>query len=344
MVSDQTVVAPLDPRLLIELHQRLSRATRASVVTLTPAAGEFQETQVTALRKWCDAAGHTLLEVSPAVVRIRRGPAVDPFAELPAEQQPGSRVWMYTNFDCNLACDYCCVRSSPKTPRAELGLATVEQVASEAATAGVAQLILTGGEPFLLNDIAELANACTEQLPTLLLTNGMLFRGARLARLRAMNRQRLTLQISLDSATADRHDLHRGTGSWQRAVAGIQLAAAEGFRVRVAATIPSDRLQESGVLRTFLDDLGIDRCDQVIRVLAHRGFAEDGVELSTTSIIPEVTVTTSGIYWHPVGAGDADFLVTPTVFPLREAIARVRDQYAEIRRQSDEAVSRFPCA
>src|SRR2546425_10930179 len=31
----------------------------------------------------------------------------------PADNRPvGSRLWLYTNFDCNLRCDYCCVRSS----------------------------------------------------------------------------------------------------------------------------------------------------------------------------------------------------------------------------------------
>jgi hypothetical protein len=26
----------------------------------------------------------------------------------------GSRLWLYTNFDCNLACDYCCAESAPR--------------------------------------------------------------------------------------------------------------------------------------------------------------------------------------------------------------------------------------
>ncbi len=42
-----------------------------------------------------------------------------------ADRPVGSRLWLYTNFDCNLHCDYCCVRSSPKAPRRELGLARV---------------------------------------------------------------------------------------------------------------------------------------------------------------------------------------------------------------------------
>jgi hypothetical protein len=53
------------------------------------------------------------------------------------------------------------------------------------------------------------------------------FRGSRLQR---MDRDRLALQISLDSATPELHDQHRGNRSWERAVAGIRIAHAEGFR------------------------------------------------------------------------------------------------------------------
>ena len=145
------------------------------------------------------------------------------------DQMPGTRLWMYTNFDCNLACDYCCVRSSP-TQRRALGADRVRRLAEEAVDAGVSELILTGGEPFLLPDLDDLVATCTAALPTTLLTNAMLFRGRRLQMLRRMDRDRVVLQISLDSPTPHRHDQHRGARSWERAVAGIRTAQAEGFR------------------------------------------------------------------------------------------------------------------
>ena len=71
-----------------------------------------------------------------------------------------------------------------------------------------------------------------------------------------MGATRLALQISLDSATPDLHDQHRGRGTWERAVAGIRLAQAEGFRVRVAATLPYEENHQLGPFHTFLDSLG----------------------------------------------------------------------------------------
>ncbi|MGH3764435.1 MAG: Rv1681 family radical SAM protein [Pseudonocardiaceae bacterium] len=293
---------------------------------------------------WCARSGNELVEIRGNVATIRRGRSPDPFAGLSPDQVPGTRLWLYTNFDCNLACDYCCARSSPQTPRRALGVDRVRRLAAEAVDAGVSELLLTGGEPFLLPDLDELVAACTAALPTTLLTNGMLWRGPRLERLQRMDPHRLVLQISLDSATPELHDRHRGAGSWSRAVAGIRIAQSAGFRVRVAATLQPDQTHEVAGLRTLLDSLHIDRADQVIRALAHRGTAQTGLELTVESLIPEVTVTAEGVYWHPVGADHADQLVTRELFPLGAAITEVRRRFIAHRARADAAAQWFPCA
>ena len=204
--------------------------------------------------------------------------------------------------------------------------------------------MLTGGEPFLLPDIDELVAACTSVLPTTLLTNGMLLHGRRLERLRRMDRERLALQISLDSPTPELHDSHRGAGSWARAVEGIHTAQSEGFRVRVAATLDGPRSDELAQFREFLEHLGIRFEDQVIRALAHRGVADKGLELTVDSLIPEVTVTADGIYWHPVSADDEDQLISREIFPLKGAIDEVTARFAAYRARADEAAQWFSCA
>jgi uncharacterized radical SAM superfamily Fe-S cluster-containing enzyme len=103
------------------------------------------------------------------VIRCGEAPA-----NADADRPVGSRLWLYTNFDCTLHCDYCCVRSSPKVPRRELGLARVQRIASEAAELRVGEIFVTGGEPFLLPDIGDILASCTTAAPTTVLTNGML--------------------------------------------------------------------------------------------------------------------------------------------------------------------------
>jgi pyruvate-formate lyase-activating enzyme/TusA-related sulfurtransferase len=295
------------------------------------------------LELWCRFTRNSLVEASVEAGRhrwvIRCGEA-----PLAAEigRPVGSRLWLYTNFDCNLRCDYCCVRSSPKAPRRPLGLERVQRIAREAAELGVAEIFVTGGEPFLLADIGEILEACAAAAPVTVLTNGMLLAGKRLARLRSLQRGRVTFQISLDSPTPERHDRHRGEGTWRRAWQGIERARAEGFRVRLAATVSSDG--EAEEFRRFLDDRQIGSDDRVIRRIALRGFAEAGVALARADLVPEVTITADGVYWHPVGAEDADLLVTPDIFPLAQSFAAVRRAFDRERAHDRRLATIFNCA
>ena len=344
MVKPSVVLDPLvDPALVLTLVERLGAAARHGVVHVP--LGNGDQTQLTELvAAWCERTGNELVEVSDGVVKVRRGRGLDPFDGLSSDQIPGTRLWMYTNFDCNLACDYCCVRSSPQTARSALGIDRIRQLAAEAVDAGVSELILTGGEPFLLPDIDDLVGACTAVLPTTLLTNGMLFQGRRLEALRRMDRDRVTLQISLDSPTSDIHDAHRGKGSWDRAVTGIRIAREEGFTVKVAATLPYEQMHAVEPFHAFLEGLGVAREHRVIRALARRGLADRGIELTVETLIPEITVTATGVYWHPVSAEHADQLVTRDIFPLQTAITEVRNRFAEHRAHTVAAAQWFPCA
>ena len=274
------------------------------------------------LETWCRFTGNALLESSIQQDRMRwvfRSGTV----AMPNDARPlGSRLWLYTNFDCNLRCDYCCVRSSPTAPRRELGLKRIQRIAREAAQLGVKEIFVTGGEPFLLEDISEILVACATAAPTTVLTNGMLFTGRRVERLRVLPRDRIVLQISLDSATPHRHDLHRGSGTWARTLEGIQRARAQGFRVRLAATVSNDA--EAEEFRVFLDQEKIAEEDRVIRRIALRGVASEGVAVTRSDLVPEVTITAAGVYWHPVGAEDEDLLVRREIFPLSESFAAVR--------------------
>jgi len=295
------------------------------------------------LETWCRFTGNPLLESTVEKGRARwvfRCGAVPVPAE---DHRPvGSRLWLYTNFNCNLRCDYCCVRSSPTAPRRELGLGRVQRIAREAAELGVKEIFVTGGEPFLLEDIGEILVSCAAAVPTTVLTNGMLFTGRRVESLRALPRDRIVLQISLDSATPDLHDLHRGPGTWARAREGIQRARSLGFRVRLAATVSTDA--EAEEFRQFLDEEEIAAEDRVIRRIALRGVASEGVAVTRADLVPEVTITADGVYWHPVGAEDADLLVMRDIFPLSESFAAVRRAFEREGEHANRLAKIFNCA
>ncbi len=299
------------------------------------------------LETWCRFTGNPLLETTAENDRacwVFRYGAVPVAAVVPAEDNRpvGSRLWLYTNFDCNLHCDYCCVRSSPTAPRRELGLARVQRIAREAAELGVKEIFVTGGEPFLLEDDGDILLACAAAAPTTVLTNGMLFAGRRIASLRALPRDRIILQISLDSAAPELHDLHRGPDTWARTREGIQCARVHGFRVRLAAAVSTDA--EAEAFRQFLDEEGIAAEDRVIRRIALRGSAAEGIAVSRADLVPEVTITADGVYWHPVGAEDTDLLVARDIFPLAESFAAVRRAFDREGEHAHKLGRIFNCA
>jgi len=170
----------------------------------------------------------------------------------------------------------------------------------------------------------------------------MLFTGRRAETLQALPRDRIVLQISLDSATPDLHDLHRGAGTWSRTREGIQHARELGFRVRLAATISNDA--EADEFRQFLDEEKIAEEDRVIRRIALRGVASEGVAVSRMDLVPEVTITAEGVYWHPVGAEDSDLLVTREIFPLSESFAAVHRAFDLEREHANKLAMIFNCA
>lgn len=297
----------------------------------------------TDLESWCRLTRNSLVgrEATPSGISwtIRCGEVPEGFGP---ERPVGSRLWLYANFDCNLRCDYCCVRSSPLAPRRALGFERFQRIAGEAAELNVAEIFVTGGEPFLLPDIAPSVAACAAVAPTTLLTNGMLFIGRRLDALRSLAGRDVTLQISLDSPTPERHDLHRGAGTWARAWAGVQTARSEGFRVRIAATVSTD--DEEQAFSRFLDEGAVAPEDRVVRRVALRGAADDGIPLARADLVPEITITVDGVYWHPVGAADADLLVTRDIFPLAAAFSAVRAAFEAEHRDAHRLASIFNCA
>ncbi len=133
--------------LILDLVEAMIVVPRGQTVEV-PLRGPDLKGDQALVTAWCLRTGNELVEVNNGVATLRRGLRQNPLVGLAPNQVPGTRLWMYTNFDCNLACDYCCVRSSPRAERRALGVDRVRRLANEAVAAGVVELVLTGGEPF----------------------------------------------------------------------------------------------------------------------------------------------------------------------------------------------------
>jgi MoaA/NifB/PqqE/SkfB family radical SAM enzyme len=245
------------------------------------------------------------------------------------------KLWIYTNYDCNLRCSYCVARSSPNAPRRAIGLANVQRLVDEAVALGFSRVFFTGGEPFILSDIYAMLSYSAARVNTVVLTNAMLLRGARLERLLAIASANLTAQVSLDGATAAQHDAYRGPGSWERAVEGITTLLANGVKVELSTTETPANTAHLAEICELHRSLGIPDDRHFVRPLARRGHSREGMELNMANMVPEVTANSGGIFWHPLST-DTDMQVSKHLFPLADAVQRI-ETHLEVLARTGQA-------
>jgi len=166
-------------------------------------------------------------------------------------------LWLHTNNSCNLACAHCLVTSGPDGD-AGLDGSRLAGLIDEAAELGAQRFYFTGGEPLLRRDAFDLVERVTahHRRELRILTNGILFQGAVLDRLRAQDPTRLRLQVSLDGATPAVNDAVRGAGSFGRILAGVRELVAAGFAPTLSTVITRDNVGQMREMVRLARDLG----------------------------------------------------------------------------------------
>ena len=250
---------------------------------------------------------------------------MSPIAQAIADGVIGGRLWLYSNYDCNLTCTYCLTESGPREAPRRLPVERLPEIAAEGRRTGFTALGLTGGEPFLVDGLASALAGMSAELPTLVLTNGTRFTSRLLAELEPLAGPRLAVQLSLDSADPDQNDAFRRPRNFARVVAAIQRLRAVGLRVRVATT--SAGLKPAALTRLcdLHRSLSVPDEDHVVRPIVRRGRAADrglGIEAGLAELPAELTITADGAFWSPFGPTvrggrlDTDLLLTRTTHPL----------------------------
>jgi MoaA/NifB/PqqE/SkfB family radical SAM enzyme len=256
------------------------------------------------------------------------------------DHQIPKKIWIYTNYDCNLSCSYCVAESSPKASRRALDQGTVKWLVDGAQALQFEHVYFTGGEPFLIAEIYEMLAYSSERLQTTVLTNAMLLHGRRLDRLYAIKNDNLVVQVSLDGCCPEHHDPYRGVGSWAKTVTGIRNLQEQFFRVRLSTTETRKNTNHLAELCTFHLAMGIPEDDHIIRPLAKRGFSTEGMEVGKHNLLPEITVNYDGVYWHPLSTGK-DMQLADRILPLAEVICRLRAELEEMSAVSQAQHSTF---
>lgn len=174
-----------------------------------------------------------------------------------------STLWINTGTLCNITCRSCYIESSPRNDRlVYIRKAEVLTYLDEIAEEGMAteEIGFTGGEPFMNPEIIGILEACLDRrLKVLILTNGMRPMQRHRAALLDLNRRYgplLTLRVSLDHYTADRHEEERGPGTFVHALSGLKWLIQNGFRTSIAGRTmwgEDPATERGGYLRLLAD-------------------------------------------------------------------------------------------
>ncbi len=269
-------------------------------------------------------------------------------AEAVARGELSGRLWLYSNYHCNLRCTYCLTESAPGVARRELQPEAMLAAAHEARSLGFTGLGVTGGEPFLVPEMPALLASLAEILPVVVLSNATLFYGRRLEALAPLASAPVHIQVSLDRADPDDNDEMRGPENFRRVVEAIPRLVERGIGVRISTTLAdpgSVAPEELERLCELHRSLGVPDSDHVVRPVVRRGraaSADMGVAAAFDQLDPELTLTGDGAFWSPIGPTvrdgrlDTDMLLTRTTAPLATPAAALMDVLSN-RRDGEDA-------
>jgi MoaA/NifB/PqqE/SkfB family radical SAM enzyme len=252
------------------------------------------------------------------------------FAGAVAEGRVGDRLWLYATYHCNLSCAYCLTESHPRiADRRALDPAVMIESVREAAVLGFRSVGITGGEVFMLPSFPRTLVAIAQILPTIALSNGMLFTDRVLEELAPLADLDCAIQLSLDSHDPVANDRFRGPGCFDHVVAVIPQLRERRIRVRIATTVV-DVDADLDALCALHRSLGVPDEDHIVRSVVRRGRAvtgDMGLELEDGATLPELTLTADGTFLHPFaptvrdGVVDTDLRISDRAGPLHEALA-----------------------
>ncbi|MDQ3629785.1 MAG: radical SAM protein [Actinomycetota bacterium] len=261
-----------------------------------------------------------------------------------AGETVSGRLWFYSNYHCNLQCSYCLTESGPSVKSRELDGAAILACAAEAKQLGFTALGVTGGEPFIREDMPALAVRLGRELPTVVLSNGTLFNERRLRELEPLADLPVQIQISLDRPDPVENDEMRGPKNFRKVVEAIPKLVERGIAVRIATTLEDPDAvdpEEQERLCALHRSLGVPDHDHVVRPIINRGRAASndmGLLAGFEQLEPELTLTADGAFYSPFGPTvrggrlDTDLLVSRTTSPLERpanALLRIADQLPE---------------
>ena len=159
-----------------------------------------------------------------------------------AEDKKPVVVWNMTK-RCNLKCVHCYAQAVDPSGKDEISTEQGKAIIDDLAAFGAPVMLFSGGEPLVREDLVELAkHAVSKGMRAVISTNGTLITREKAKELKEIGLS--YVGISLDGGR-EVHDRFRGvTGSFDRAMRGVDNCQAEGLKVGLRCTINKRNVQE----------------------------------------------------------------------------------------------------
>jgi radical SAM protein with 4Fe4S-binding SPASM domain len=177
------------------------------------------------------------------------------------------RVYFEICLRCQASCSYCLNRAGSARP-GELSGAEMAQLIENMGRDGVLEVRLTGGEPLLRPDFAELAQAVKRAGMALSVNSNLLHKREKIAELARLDPQ---LVISSLDASEEAHSANRGPG-WRTIVENIRWLREQGIPLRINCALNSLTLPH---LDRFVDEFAPLGCGFCFILMRPVGRAEE---------------------------------------------------------------------
>ena len=159
---------------------------------------------------------------------------------------------------CNLRCSYCSHFSSAGDTDTDLSTEEWLSFFRELKDCAVKDVCLCGGEPLIRKDLKELIDGIYEnRMRFSILSNGTLITDEMVDFIKSTGRCN-SFQVSIDGPGPESHDIFRGTGTFEKALAGLKVLIKHKISATVRVTIHKFNYKElDKVSELLFEDVGL---------------------------------------------------------------------------------------
>lgn len=235
-------------------------------------------------------------------------------AEAPSPEPRLASAYLHVTQRCNLACLFCYSEGDDRNRLADPSVDDLRRAFDALVALGCRQLTISGGEPFLRDDLAQIASLARDAgiSKVVVLTNGLLVTRERLEPLSGIVS---CIAVAFDGCAEDSPAHLRGNQNYERLVRAVGSILSAGIEARVLPTLHAKNLDDMPRYRKLAESLGAS--------LSYSLLTADACRLGDFALSP-AQLRRLGVTAVSEGLPDNDSVEAPALAARRSCGAGVR--------------------